>query len=184
VRGTPRLSRFDYPSNSHRASLRPGLLMRLPTSITSPTRSPLRGAIVRRSEPTMLAADRPGWCVTCDRKLRHALQWFDAERLCKGPAGACQCRRSRAQSGHVVGHARPASSLGPSASYHADPSVGTSILKHILQATVEWWHSHMNHRRRTPQPCKSDGPCTSWCWRLGWRGLKEMDRASATTSAL
>ena len=82
-------------------------------------------------------------------------------------------------------HARPASTSGsPGPHTTADPSVGTSDLKHILQATVERWHSHMNHRCRTPQPCKSDGPCTSWCWRLCWRGLKEMDRASATTSAL
>jgi len=70
------------------------------------------------------------------------------------------------------------------ASYHCR-SVGRDVGPEAhLAATVEWWHSHMNHRCRTPQPCKSDGPCTSWCWRLCWRGLKEMDRASATTSAL
>jgi len=40
----------------------------------------------------------------------------------------------------------------PSAHYHADPSVGSSDLKRLLQApTVYWWHSHMNPDR-PPSP--------------------------------
>jgi hypothetical protein len=39
----------------------------------------------------------------------------------------------------------------PSADYHADPSVGSSDLKRLLQApTVYWWHSHMNPDRLPP----------------------------------
>jgi hypothetical protein len=39
----------------------------------------------------------------------------------------------------------------PSADYHADPSVGSSDLKRLLQApTVYWWHSHMNPDRPPP----------------------------------
>jgi hypothetical protein len=139
-----------------------------------------RGRVAASPQPR-----RSKYRATRDRKLHPiggSAQALDAERLCKGPAATRQCPRSR---GPAVKPRTPGVYFRLSrASYHAGPSVGTSDLKHILQATVEWWHSHMNDRRRTPQPCKSDGPCTSWCWRLCWRGLKEMDRASATTSAL
>src|SRR5215831_8951386 len=40
----------------------------------------------------------------------------------------------------------------PSADYHADPSLGSSDLKRLLQApAVYWWHSHMNPER-PPSP--------------------------------
>ena len=38
----------------------------------------------------------------------------------------------------------------PAADYHADPSLGSSDLKRLLQApAVYWWHSHMNPERPT-----------------------------------
>jgi PDDEXK-like uncharacterized protein DUF3799/SAP domain-containing protein len=40
----------------------------------------------------------------------------------------------------------------PAAEYHADPSLGSSDLKRLLQApAVYWWHSHMNPER-SPSP--------------------------------
>jgi hypothetical protein len=40
----------------------------------------------------------------------------------------------------------------PAADYHADPSLGSSDLKQLLQApAVYWWHSHMNPER-PPSP--------------------------------
>jgi hypothetical protein len=43
----------------------------------------------------------------------------------------------------------------PMADYHADPSVGSSDIKRLLQApTVYWWHSHMNPDR----PADNDTP--------------------------
>jgi hypothetical protein len=48
----------------------------------------------------------------------------------------------------------------PAAEYHADPSVGSSDLKRLLQApAVYWWHSHMNPNRvPTPDsPAKQKG---------------------------
>src|SRR5262249_20567053 len=40
----------------------------------------------------------------------------------------------------------------PSADYHANPSLGSSELKRLLQApAVYWWHSHMNPER-SPSP--------------------------------
>src|SRR5262249_16842505 len=39
----------------------------------------------------------------------------------------------------------------PSAEYHADPSVGSSDLKRLLQVpAVYWWHSQMNPDRPPP----------------------------------
>jgi len=48
----------------------------------------------------------------------------------------------------------------PSADYHADPSLGSSDLKRLLQApAVYWWHSQMNPERQpTPDsPAKKKG---------------------------
>src|SRR5262245_29067159 len=40
----------------------------------------------------------------------------------------------------------------PAAEYHADPSLGSTDLKRLLQApAVYWWHSHMNPDR-PPSP--------------------------------
>jgi hypothetical protein len=69
-----------------------------------------------------------------------------AERLHKPPPAQC------------VGEApapavrQPGVYFGlPSAEYHADPSLGSSDIKRLLQApTVYWWHSHMNPDRPPP----------------------------------
>lgn len=51
----------------------------------------------------------------------------------------------------------------PAAEYHADPSLGSSDLKRLLQApAVYWWHSHMNPER-SPSP---DSP-VDWTSSLG-----------------
>src|SRR5262245_9823365 len=48
----------------------------------------------------------------------------------------------------------------PAADYHADPSLGSSDLKRLLQApAVYWWHSHMNpeHPPSPDSPAKQKG---------------------------
>lgn len=69
-----------------------------------------------------------------------------AERLRKAPIdSATETLR--------VNHHAPGVYFGlPSARYHADPSLGGSDLKRLLQApAVYWWHSHMNPER-PPSP--------------------------------
>jgi PDDEXK-like uncharacterized protein DUF3799/SAP domain-containing protein len=70
-----------------------------------------------------------------------------AERLREAPAIESATETLR------VNHRAPGVYFGlPSTEYHADPSLGGSDLKRLLQApAVYWWHSHMNPER-PPSP--------------------------------